>query len=305
MDTQELINKKEQAALMLRLGLGAVFLIGGVSKLSLLLNSATHDAMVNSYMGTTGYINSLFQQYLFTGNMGELITPSLFLTSLSTFELLSGIALIAGFMVRPLALIYAFLLWSFVVSLPVMTVPGVEIDVKTYTSPAIFVQIRDIALSGLMFTLFNLGAGSKSIDSRLIAPQDAVNWNNLGLLLRLSMGILFVVSGFFGEFSKVPNFATWQPLMAILGVVLIFGSDKFVRAAGAVIITIMVWYIFHKLSADKGVIANLNSFKREFALGAAGGVLLLLGGGALFTARDLLTRGQSYLNSIFKRAKLA
>ena len=184
-------------ALVLRSGLGLVFLIGGISKLSLLLNSATHDGMVANYMGTSGYINELFQQYLFTGAIGGIITPSLFLTSLSTFELLSGIALLAGLMVRPLALIYGFLLWSFVFSLPVMTVPGIDIGVKTYTSPAIFVQIRDIALSGMMFVLFNLGAGYKSIDSKFITPPNTVNWNVLGLLLRLSLGLMFIVSGFF------------------------------------------------------------------------------------------------------------
>ena len=57
-------NSSEQLALVagfLRIGLGLVFVIGGISKLSLLLNSTTHDGMVASYMGTTGYINTLFQ----------------------------------------------------------------------------------------------------------------------------------------------------------------------------------------------------------------------------------------------------
>ncbi|WP_299729287.1 DoxX family membrane protein [uncultured Endozoicomonas sp.] len=156
-------NTQDQTALIasfLRVGVGLLFVIGGLSKLSLLLNSTTHDGMVANYMGTEGYINTLFQAYLFSD--GSLLTPSVFLKTLSAFELVSGFFLIVGFMVRPLALFYGFLLWSFVVALPVHTVPGVEVDVKTYTSPAIFVQIRDITLSGMMFVLFNLGAGVRS-----------------------------------------------------------------------------------------------------------------------------------------------
>ena len=56
------------AALVLRIGLGLVFFSGGLNKLILLLNSNTSDAMVNSYMGTAGYVNAFFTDYLFTKN---------------------------------------------------------------------------------------------------------------------------------------------------------------------------------------------------------------------------------------------
>jgi len=279
-------HKLAIAALLLRVGLGCVFIIGGLSKLSLLLDSHSHDTMVANYMGATGYINALFQQYIFSGNT---ITPSFFLTSLSVFELISGVALVAGLMVRPLALLYAFLLWSFVVSLPVMTVPGVELEIKTYTSPAIFVQIRDIALSGMMFILFNLGAGLNSIDAKYITAPKA-NWNYLGLTLRLSLGLMFIVSGFFGAFASVPSFASWQPLLALLGITLIFGNERLIRLGGAMTVGIMLWYFSEKFSIEKSIIGNLNGVKREFALLAAGIVLMLNGGGTFFTSSDLLQR---------------
>ncbi len=193
---QGTVRTTERLALVaafLRTGLGLVFVIGGFSKLSLLLNASTHDGMVANYMGTAGYINTLFQDYLFFE--GSPFTPSGFLITLSAFELISGIALMAGLMVRPLALFYGFLLWSFVVALPVHTVPGVAIDVKTYTSPAIFVQIRDITLSGMMFVLFNLGAGIGSLDNRLFPHKPSISWTSLGLLLRFSLGITFIVGG--------------------------------------------------------------------------------------------------------------
>lgn len=290
-------NRYDQIALILRVGLGLVFIIGGMSKLSLLLSSATHDGMVANYMGTSGYINTIFQQFLFPSGTEGFFNPSLFLTALSTFEFFSGIALITGFLVRPLALFYAFLMWSFVVSLPVLTVPGVEVTVKTYTSPALFVQVRDVALSGMFFVLFNLGSGTKSIDNRFFSSPKRVNWDVLGLLLRFSLAMVFIVGGFFGGFAKIATFATWQPVLAIIGLLLIFGNDKVIRGAGIVVVIVMLWYMLQKLNMDKGIIGNLNGIKREFALGACGGALFLMGGGKLFNLPDLINRTKNYVKS--------
>ncbi|UAB73230.1 DoxX family protein [Vibrio sp. SCSIO 43132] len=282
-----------QAALFLRLGLGTVFVIGGLSKLSLLLSSSKQAGMVANYMGTTGYINELFQDYLFSNGV---LTPWFFLTSLSAFELASGIALIIGFMVRPLALFYGLLLWTFVFSLPVDTVPGASVGVKTYTSPAIFVQIRDISLSGMMFVLFNLGAGARSFDYRRnLGNHTTPDWESLGLLLRFSLGLTFIVGGFFGTYAKIPTFATPQIILAVIGVALIFGRDQQIKAAGIAVIAVMLWFMMTKISVDKGIIANLNGFKREFALAAAGLVLVRLGGGSRFTYRDVFHRAKRTL----------
>jgi len=295
MDTTKMNNRFDQAALILRVGLGIVFVIGGMSKLSLLLGSATHDGMVANYMGTAGYINTIFQQFLFPNGADGFFTPSGFLTALSAFEFFSGIALIAGFLVRPLALFYAFLMWTFVVSLPVLTVPGVEVTVNTYTSPALFVQVRDIALSGMFFTLFNLGSGLMSVDKRFVSQPKSINWDALGLLLRFSLAMVFIVAGFFGSFAKIATFGTWQPLLAVIGLLLIFGSDKVVRGAGIAVIAVMLWYMAQKLNMDKSIIANLNGIKREFALAGCGAALLMLGGGSLFTMQDLISRSQRYI----------
>ncbi|MGF1704513.1 DoxX family membrane protein [Enterovibrio baiacu] len=282
------------AALALRIGLGLVFVIGGLSKLSLLLSSSKQAAMVANYMGTTGYINELFQDYLFSNGV---LTPWFFLTSLSTFELFSGIALIAGFMVRPLALFYGLLLWTFVFSLPVDTVPGASVGVKTYTSPAMFVQIRDITLSGMMFVLFNLGAGARSLDLRRGqgGGNTAPDWDGLGLLLRFSLGVTFIIGGFFGAYAKIPSFATYQIILALIGLVLIFGQGTSLKTAAGAVVLVMAWYMLQKLNLDKGVIANLNGVKREFALAAAGLVLMRLGGGERFTLSDCVRRTKETL----------
>ena len=276
-------------ALYLRVGLGIVFIIGGYNKLSQLLDIDRTAAILASYTGTSGYINEFFSIFLFSD--GGLLTPWAFLTILSSFELISGIALVAGLMVRPLALIYAFLLWTFVFSLPVVTTPGVELAVKTYTSPAMFVQMRDIALSGLMFILYQLGSGRYSLDSRIlvngITSQD-IDWNKLGLLLRLSLAAPLLIGGFFGSFAKIATFATPQIILLVVGVLLLIGVQ--VRAAAVVLAGIMLWYMFYKLNLDKSLIANLNGFKREFAFLAASIVVILRGTGNAYTPGDIMDR---------------
>lgn len=265
----------ELGATLLGVGLGLVFVIGGLAKLKLLLGPvAAHDGMVAQYLGSAGYINTVFQQYLFAGN-----------------------ALIAGIFIRPLSLLYGFLLWTFVIALPTNTVPGVSLSVETYTAPAILVQMRDIALSGMMFVLFNLGAGKASLDRRLFPHQSRISWDTLGLLLRFSLAMVFIVGGFFGGFSHIANFASNQWLLALIGVALIFGDAKVVRGAAALAIAVFLWFMLHKLNLDKSVLANLNGFKREFALFGAAAGLLMLGGGTAFTGADLARRSAAYFSS--------
>ncbi len=278
-----------QTAFYLRIGMGIVFIVGGYNKLSQLLDPQRTEAIVNSYTGTLGYINEFFLQFLFTDI--AFFTPWGFLTALSSFELISGIALVAGFMVRPLALIYGFLLWTFVFSLPVVTTPGVELSVKTYTSPAMFVQMRDIALSGLMFVLYQLGSGQFSVDNKLLKNEVTStdeSWNSLGLLLRLSIAAPLVIGGLFGSFEKISTFATPQFLLFIVGVLFILGVQ--VRLAAVVFAGILLWYMFYKLNLDKSLIANLNAFKREFAFFAASIVVFFRGAGNAYTPNDIVNR---------------
>lgn len=275
--------RADNIALYLRLGLGAVFVIGGYSKLSQLLDPARSQAIVELYMGPTGYINSFFSDYLFTGALASVFTPWGFLTALSSFELISGLALIAGLLVRPLALIYGFMLWTFVLSLPVVTTPGVEVAVKTYTSPALLVQIRDVALSGMMFVLFNLGSGRYSMDSFLAKQhgrQDAVDWDALALLTRLSVAVPFLTGGFFAGMSNIQSYTVYPLVLVLIGLLLVSGVR--IRAVAIAVMLTMLWFMLSKISADKSLIANLNGFKREFAMLAAALVLLVYGGGAKF-----------------------
>lgn len=279
-----------QTALALRVGLGLVFVIGGWSKLSQLLDPARSEAIVALYVGPKGYINTFFLEYLFYE--GSWLGPWSFLTVLSTFELLSGLALVAGLIVRPLALVYGFLLWTFVFSLPVVLTPGVAVTEKTYLAPAMLVQIRDITLSGLMFILFNLGSGSRSADVRLMgasAASSVAEWRHLGLLLRLSLAVTLLVGGFFAGMANIKSFGMPGWLLIAVGLALLV-DGRTARVAGGAVVAMMVVYMLAKLSFDKSFIANLNAIKREFALLAAGGILAWRGGGSLYTLVDLAER---------------
>lgn len=294
-----------QVALAARLGLGSVFVIGGYAKLERLLTPSKSDAIVAEYVGPLGYINQTFLDWLFEGHLGEYLSPWAFLTTLSTFELVSGLMLVAGLMVRPLALVWAFLLWSFVVSLPVVTTPGVIPDAETYMSPAAFVQIRDIALSGFFFALYNLGAGAASVDAaRFGLPRSLErDWDTIGLLLRLSLGIVFVIGGIFAGYSKIATFGMPGILLAIVGVGLLagVGTRAFAGAAAA----ILLWYMATKLPGAAGVVGFLNSVKREFALLAVAGVIAAAGGGRLFAADRWYAGLSGWFRLYFRRADTA
>lgn len=268
-------------ALLLRIGLGLVFVIGGINKLSQLLNPEKEAAILQSYWSTSGYVNQFFVDFMF-GEGG--LSEWWFLTSLSMFEAISGLLLLLGLFVRPLSLVYAFLLWSFVIALPVVTTPTVDVSVKTYMAPALLVQVRDVALSGFMFVLFNLGAGRYSLDVRLFQRptfQAKADWDNLGLLLRLSLALPLLVAGVFNAMPNIPTFASSALILLPIAILLV--SSVAMRYVGLAAAAVMLWYMAYKLNLDKSIIANLNGFKREFAFLAGSLVLALVGGGKLYS----------------------
>ena len=94
-------------AFALRVGLGAVFIAGGIAKLERLLTPMKAKGIVDQYVGPLGYINQTFLDWLFAKSSGMVLTPWNFLTALSAFELISGVMLVAGLMVPPLSAVSA------------------------------------------------------------------------------------------------------------------------------------------------------------------------------------------------------
>ncbi len=102
------------------------------------------------------------------------------------------------------------------IALPVLTVPGIDAAVKTYLAPAIFVRIRDIALSGIMFAIYNSGPGAYSIDTKYFGVPEVntnINPDAVGLLLRLSLAIPLGIDAVFwyAQYSDICN----SPLLII------------------------------------------------------------------------------------------
>lgn len=175
-----------------------------------------------------------------------------------------------------------------------VTTPGVVPEQATYTSPALFVQVRDVALSGLFFLLYNLGSGRYSLDEYfntgkpLYRANIGQRWNELGLLLRVSLALPFLVAGFFYGLDYIQTFTLPAWLNMTLGVAILAGIQT--RIVASAVAVAMLYFIFQKLNLDKSLIANLNGFKREFGFVAASLVLLHAGGGVYFTM-DVKGRG--------------
>ncbi|WP_298982401.1 DoxX family protein [uncultured Roseibium sp.] len=281
------VRQSDQVALLLRLGLGSVFVVGGWWKLQRAIDAGRASELVEKYTASNGYINDFFQSYLFRGDW---LSAWGFLTALSAFELVAGIALVAGLLVRPLAIVFGLLMWSFVAALPVSTVPGHDTSASTFFTPAMIVQIRDIGLSGMCFTLAVLGSGSMSLDERLTgrgAGAQTADWSALGLLLRLSVAIAFLAGGFFYGLDHVKSWSGFPLLLILVGLTLASGHG--VRIAAVAAFLILVIYCAGKISLDKTLWDNLNAIKREFAFLAASLVLVRYAGGAGFRVSDLLS----------------
>jgi len=298
------MNKKfslsyDQAAFILRIGVGLVFVSGGLAKLSKLLMPSEQAAMVSLYMSPAGYINQFFANYLFyDGIVAGFISPWFFLTSLSFLEFVAGVALIVGLGVRLFSFLFAVLCWTFVISLPVVNATGFEIAEKTHTAPAILVMIRDIALSGILLALYNLGSGVWSLDEKLFGPivrERKTNWDNIGLFLRLSLGFVFVIGGAFYGLENIKSFAPPYFLLPI-GIILLVGNGT--RYASYAAMAVMGWYMLTLLSLDKSIVGNLNSMKREFGLFASAIVLSQLGGGQNHTLSAIINE----IQILFKQA---
>lgn len=71
-DRMKTFTQMERATLLLRCGMGLLFVIGGVSKLSQLLDPAREAKIIASYWGASGYVNQFFIEYLFaSGRFSE------------------------------------------------------------------------------------------------------------------------------------------------------------------------------------------------------------------------------------------
>lgn len=242
---------------ILRIALGAVFVIGGI-KLAFLGETA---ALAASYIDPAkGWIAPVFEEKI-THTLG--LSVGVFLRSQGGLEIILGAMLILGLGTRVVAIIIGLMFWSFTVANPV--------------AGAIRLS-RDLALMGLCCVVALSGAGAWSLDRTLWqrpfsfpAQRDRVL-----LLVRLSLAYTLLASAVFahGVFAN--------PLNSTLPVVMVFlaGLLLAVGVRPHWIMALLVVWMFYILSAQmlaKGVYFGLDAAKRELGLLAAALMYTMLG----------------------------
>jgi hypothetical protein len=122
------------------------------------------------------------------------------------------------------------------------------------------------------------------VDERLFgasATRDPLHWNPLGLLLRLSIALPLLVGGAFAGYGQIQTFKAPGLLLLVLALPLLLNAG--VRPAAVGVMLLMPWFSVQQFELDRGLIANMNAFKRELAILAGALVLAAVGGRRSFS----------------------
>jgi uncharacterized membrane protein YphA (DoxX/SURF4 family) len=242
---------------LLRVALGAVFIIGGI-KLAFLGDTS---ALAASYTNPQqGWIAPIFADKI-TQTLGVGVGPFLRLQGL--VEIALGGLLALGLGTRIVAVAMGLMFWSFAVANPVAG----EIRLS-----------RDIALMGLCFAVALAAVNPRRAHGRLwqrrltyTSHQDAIL-----LLIRLSLAFTLLTSAVFasGPFANPLN--TTLPIVAVfaLGLFLVAGLRP--HWIMGVVAAWMLYIILSRIGA-KGVYFGLDSAKRELGFLAGAVVYAWLG----------------------------
>ncbi|MBI4513665.1 MAG: hypothetical protein HY702_06085 [Gemmatimonadetes bacterium] len=242
---------------ILRVGLGAAFVIGGAK----LAFPTDPQALAASYIDpSTGWIAPVFADKI-TGTLGMDIAE--FLRVQGLLEIGLGVALISGAFTTAVATMMGLMFWAFTVANPVVG----QIRLS-----------RDIALMGLCFALAMTGAGGLSLDRGMqrIQPKVVERKDAFLLIVRLSLAYTLMASALFsgGAFSHHLN--TTLPLVVVLLMGVSLAAGVFPRWT---MILVFVWmlYLLPTNLLAKGLLPGLDSVKREIGFLAASFVYLLAG----------------------------
>jgi hypothetical protein len=120
-------------------------------------------------------------------------------------------------------------------------------------------------------------------------------------LLRLSLGIVFIVGGAFHGLPYIASFATPWILLPI-GILLVSGHG--VKFAGYASIAVIGWFMVTRFNLDQSLIANMNAVKREFAFLALAVILSQLGGGHSHTFLGMLRNMQQTITGSKEKSRI-
>lgn len=246
----------QAAALILRVCVGLVFVIGGVK----LAFPPDAQALAASYVDpSTGWISPYFVD-LITVRLG--IEMSRFLLLQGAIEIVLGLALILGLLTPVVAVVMGMMFWAFAVANPVVG----EIRLS-----------RDVALMGICFAIALAGAGQWSLDGRLRGSRSIVDERKdaVVLVIRLSLAFTLVASAIFGGglFDNHLNTTLPRLMVLIIGLLLVIGVyPRWLTG----IVAIWMLYLVATNLVTKGLFPGLDSVKREVGfLGAAVAIFLL------------------------------
>ncbi len=246
-----------QLMLILRVALGAVFVMGGVK----LAFPSDAQALAASYVDpATGWISPFFHQQI-TDRLG--ISVASFLRIQGWVEIVLGCVLILGVKARLFAVIAGLLFWSFAVANPVAG----EIRLS-----------RDLALGGLCIAVALAGPGRWALSQwgQASAPWIEERWEITMMLVRFSLTFTLLASGLFsdGIMGNHLNSSVPPALTLVAGALLALGArPRWVAAAVVVWLVILI----PATLIGSGLLAGLDSTKREIGL-LAGALVYTLGG---------------------------
>lgn len=239
---------------VLRVGLGLVFIIGGLKLVApTLFGLAGREALAASFTDpTTGFIAPWLAERI-SGDLG--IAVSTFLFAQGIAEMILGLFLVAGVGTRMVALNAAVMFWLFTVAAP--EAGAVRLG-------------RDVALAAVAVALVGTGGGRGSFDwRRAKRPEPPAPRRDLALLLiRLGLAYTLLTAGVFtgGNFDNLLNTTLPVPLVVLLGLTLAAGVGP-----RWVMIPVAVWlvYLLPTELADHQLFSGLDTVKREIGLSVA------------------------------------
>ena len=236
----------------LRIVLGLYFLFGGIAYLGQLQQNIGFAEHLTSGIGS---INALFATVLFQFDAFGVAEFGLVVACLN---IALGLFLTLGLWTRLMCTLGIIATILQLVALPVITLPGVDIQMAAFQVPAVFALSFQMGLIGLLFAQRGMGA-SFSLDHRLRHQPANLRWNAcIGLKVRLGAAYPLLVAGMFGFYPTVPNFEAWPIIALAAGLLLLTQWNIACRVGGVILAILSIWYVTGVIDPSQTFFANLN-----------------------------------------------
>ncbi|WP_426416440.1 hypothetical protein [Aestuariirhabdus sp. LZHN29] len=238
----------------------ALMLVGsGAALLVAMAQGNAQTQLMEAIYGSQGRINAFFQRFVLRGGF----THRDLLMVLALGQCAAGGLLLINRFTRVVLWVVLAGGGMRIAALPVMTVPMVELDVMTYTSPALLVRAVDIGVALVVVVL-------------LCHQSEAPPAMEAGLL-KAALVVPLVIGGLFYGMAKVNSFdmpAWW--LLTVAGL-LLWRHWLVSRIGAGTVLVVLLYSVFRHL-VGMHPLYELASVLGLLPLMAAAGVLLVSSG---------------------------